>query len=630
VATRRSSPGALDYRRVARFLGGWLPVSAILLCIALAAIPHGTVNGIDIAAWGAALVVIASIARQRILIARERTASLRLAGEERLRADKEAAEAANLAKNSFVAIMSHEIRTPMNAILGNAGLLMDAELGPAERESLEAIESAGQALLAVLNDILDFSKIEAERMELESIGFAPATVIRSVISLFGLQAKERGIDLVAEIDPSIPVMLAGDPHRISQVLSNLVGNAVKFTVKGGVAVRALVEDRTPSETVLRFEIADTGLGIDPVTCARLFEPFVQGDSSTTRRFGGTGLGLTICRKLVGLMGGEIGVDSAPGVGSTFWFTARLASTTDAEVGEVLAANENANRTAELAGLRVLVAEDNAANQRLVERLLARLGAQATIVVDGLEAVAAARSGAFDVVLMDCHMPRMDGYDATRAIRAEGLSIAVVAVTASAMTGDRERCLAAGMNDYLAKPIVVAKLEAALLRCLPGATNVGPVAAAALAAVAEFDTSGALDQAQISELLSLDPDGTLGFLPAMFESFEATLAETLPGIRAALADDDPEQLEDSAHKLKGVAANLGMRHVHDATARLVALARSGTTQGGDALLETLEAALAPAADAIRALLAETGPREPDLPDGLVEDLGDPASPDSRAA
>ena len=597
--------GGETYGRVARWLADWLPIGAIVLCVAVAAMPHGRIEGIDMVSVGTAIVVLLSIARQTLLIARERHASLRLTGEDLLRSEKEAAEAANRAKSAFLAMMSHEIRTPMNAILGNAGLLGDADLKPAERECVDAILAAGQTLLSVINDVLDFSKIEADRMELERVGFAPAMLIGSVVTLFDITAREKGVTLTAQIDRSIPVMLAGDPHRLRQVLSNLVGNAIKFTDEGGVTVRARVVTRTPAETIVRFEVADTGVGIDDDHRARLFAPFVQLDSSTTRRFGGTGLGLAVCKRLVGLMGGEIDVDSSAGAGSTFWFTANFGEPTDAEAGAVMASIEPVDATPDLGGARVLVAEDNIANQRLIARLLERLDVVATIVANGLEALAAVRTGAFDLVLMDCHMPGMDGFEATRAIRAEGLDLPIIALTANAMAGDREICLAAGMDDYLSKPIVLADLAATLRRWLSGEPAAGPVAgtalaAAALAAAGPLGADGVIDQGQMAELFELDPDGSAGFIGAMVESYEATVAETVPMIRAAVDAAEPEALEDAAHRLKGVAANLGVRRVNDAAARLVALARSGTTAGGDTILADLDAALGPASAALSAL------------------------------
>jgi CheY-like chemotaxis protein/HPt (histidine-containing phosphotransfer) domain-containing protein len=429
------------------------------------------------------------------------------------------------------------------------------------------------------------------------------------VSLFGVPANSRGLTLTAHVDPSIPVILSGDPHRLRQILSNLVGNAVKFTAQGGVSIRADVADRTAEVTLLRFEVSDTGMGIEADGIARLFAPFVQIDSSATRRFDGTGLGLAICKRLVGLMGGEIGVDSTPGVGSTFWFTARLATPTDSEAGGVLADNENSVLTASLIGARVLVAEDNSGNMRLIERLLERLGIEATVVANGRLAVEAARNGGVDLVLMDCHMPEMDGFAATRAIRSEGSTVPIIALTADAMSGDRETCLAAGMNDYLPKPIVPGDLAAILRRWLPEGRAIGHFAGGGV--VAPMDRLAVIDAGQIAELLELDPNGEAGFLAAMVDSYLETVAETVPAIRAALAGSDPNALDEAAHRLKGVAGNLGARCVFDCAARLVALGRARTTVGGDAIFAELEEALVPANEALARLRAgAVGASNPD--------------------
>jgi signal transduction histidine kinase/ActR/RegA family two-component response regulator/HPt (histidine-containing phosphotransfer) domain-containing protein len=619
-SSSRSGPLTRDIPRfcaaLARVLGDWLPVGGILVCVALDALPHGRIDGVDAILLATGAAALFSIARQRLLIVRERDATRRLVGEERLRAEKDAAESANRAKSAFLATMSHEIRTPLNAILGNATLLGDAALGPAERESVDAIESAGVTLLTVINAVLDFSKIEAERMELERVGFAPATLIGSVVSLFGIAARDRGLTLTADIETSIPVILAGDPHRLHQILSNLVGNAIKFTEHGGVTVRARVVERTPDETLLRFEVADTGIGIDEEARTRLFAPFVQVDASTTRRFGGSGLGLAICRSLIGLMGGEIDVDSTLGSGSTFWFTVRLGTPTDLEAGAVLEANEYVDRTVDTIGARVLVAEDNPANSRLIERLLGRLGIDTVLVGNGREALDAVREGAetYDLVLMDCHMPEMDGLDATRAIRAEGFDIPIVALTANAMGSDRTACFAAGMNDYLSKPVKSADLAAAMHRWLPGDVEMGsmqrPPGVGAEAGAAMAHVAGLIDQGQMAELFALDPDGSAGFLAAMVDSYRATAAETWPQIRAAVSDCNWTELEEAAHKLKGVAANLGVRRVHECAARLVALVRSEEVAGvagiraASETASELDAALGPADAALATLLAET--------------------------
>jgi CheY-like chemotaxis protein/HPt (histidine-containing phosphotransfer) domain-containing protein/anti-sigma regulatory factor (Ser/Thr protein kinase) len=444
-------------------------------------------------------------------------------------------------------------------------------------------------------------------MELERVGFAPESLIHSIVSLFAITARDKGLTLASDIDPAIPVILAGDPHRLHQILSNLVGNAIKFTSEGQVTIRAWVLDRTPLETRLCFQVADTGIGIDDAARARLFSPFVQVDASTTRRFGGTGLGLAICKRLVGMMGGEIDVESNPNEGSTFWFTVRLWVPTDAEAGGAMHAHEYVGRTVETIGARILLAEDNAANVRLVERMLGRLGIETVSVGTGGAAVAAVRESIFDLVLMDLHMPEMDGLEATRLIRQAGHDVPIVALTANAQGSDRTACLAAGMNDYLSKPVRAGDLSAALHRWLPGedSTAAGAAMASAVATVAPASArfAGLIDAGQMAELLALDPDGSAGFLAAMVESYHATVAETLPEIRRAVATSDWPLLEDAAHKLKGVAANVGIRRVNENAAKLVNAVRMGDTSSSAADLADLEEALAPADEALAALLAE---------------------------
>ena len=397
-----------------------------------------------------------------------------------LRESKEAAEAANRAKSQFLANMSHEIRTPLNGVLGMNQLLEGTDLTEKQSHYVTVMGNSGRTLLELINSVLDLAKIEAGKIEVESIPFNARQLVEDTVVSFAAVARPKNIDLIRIVDPQVPAEIIGDPNRTKQILSNLIGNALKFTEHGFISTKLSIMAAQEDRVTLRFEVRDSGIGIDPEVQARIFESFSQADGSTTRKYGGTGLGLTIARDLAQAMGGDIGVTSTPGEGATFWFTIECRAEDSRHSGQGSLSDRDGVDSLHdddglLVGMSVLLCEDNPVNLEVALGMLRQLGCTADAATNGREAIARWEEGAYDLIVMDCQMPDMDGYTASREIRRlekeavskdpELVSIPIVALTANALSGDREKCLAAGMTDYLAKPFKLSELKDVVARVL---------------------------------------------------------------------------------------------------------------------------------------------------------------------
>ncbi|MFN0180225.1 MAG: ATP-binding protein [Gemmatimonadales bacterium] len=507
--------------------------------------------------------------------------------------ERQAADAANAAKSVFLANMSHEVRTPLNGILGLSELLSQSPLDPERKAQIGLLRTSTTALLDIVNDILDFSKIEAGKVTVEQVGFDLPGTVRDVAKILADRAEAKGLTFRVIVDSGIPAFTIGDPGRLRQVLINLGGNAVKFTHQGTVEIRVEPAPADAAPATVRFTVSDTGIGIPPQAQAQLFQPFTQADNSTTRPYAGIGLGLSIAQRLVRLMGGSIGVASAEGRGSTFWFDLSLppATAPTPESSGELPAVIGTGPPSE--SQRILVVEDHEINQLLALEIVRGGGYEVDMAANGEDGVTARFAADYGLIFMDCQMPIKDGFEATRAIRERertvGLDpVPIVALTANAVKGDRERCLAAGMNDYLPKPFTPAEMLAMIHRHL--------------GSPAPADLPPPIDVAQLAQLVGGDQAKVRKFLGMFVEMTPAGLRDLAAAVNAA----DGDGIIKVSHKLKGSAAMIGARPMADLAEAIEHRARAGELGAIPKLTEQLEAAFSSVREAVQAAAGNRGP------------------------